>query len=147
MKVFLLQAVANIGKKGDILEVSDGYARNFLIPRQMAAQANSADAARAKSQIQAQHLEQLKKQKDKELVLQKLQGRTLTFQSEAASSGHLYAAITAKDIAQTLQRDTGIEIAPERIKIEKAIKQLGKHEAEFTNGEKKVKFKVVVIER
>ena len=110
MKIILKQDVKTIGKKDEIHEVSDGYARNFLFPRNLAAPADAAalNQARTKSEAKAQ------------VVTAKVKG---------GASGKLYGKVTGKEVAELLTALTGTEIDKKKVELPSAIKEFGSYDA------------------
>lgn len=127
MKVILLQDVVNVGKKYEVKNVSDGFARNFLIPRKLAKIATTQTI---------QEIELTKKHGLKEKEIQKnllekniesLQNLKISTKEKANEKGHLFASIDAKDISKILKKQHKLEIPEEIIELEKPIKQIGEH--------------------
>src|SRR5436853_1400019 len=125
MKVILLQDVEGLGKAGDLKEVSNGYARNYLLPRQIAAGATPSLVANRKQRIAA---EQRKLEKQAELSRQqaeRLGQVTLTFKARVGSQGRLYGSITSQDIAAGLREAEGIIIDRRMIDMPEPIRTTG----------------------
>lgn len=127
MKVILTQDVKKQGVKGQILEVSDGYARNYLIPQGMAEEANK---TRLK-EIQEKSVRETK-QKDQEKnhaeqLKAKLDGQTVEIKAKTGSNDKLFGAVTSKEIADALQVRFGIKIDKKKIELGEAIKHLGEY--------------------
>lgn len=126
MKVVLIQDIKNIGVKGDIKEVSGGYARNFLLPRKLAAPATESvvkQALDAKAkQLEAEKIEQ---EKTKELA-KIVAGKRIVIKAKA-KKGKLFGSITAKSVAQELKKEK-IEISEKSIILENPIRELGEYE-------------------
>jgi large subunit ribosomal protein L9 len=125
MKVILLQDVEGLGKAGDLKEVSNGYARNYLLPRQIAAGATPSLVANRKQRIAA---EQRKLEKQAELSRQqaeRLAQVTLTFKARVGSQGRLYGSITSQDIAAGLRDTEGIAIDRRMIDLPNPIRATG----------------------
>lgn len=125
MKIILTQDVKKLGTRGQILEVSDGYARNYLLPRGLAEEANK---TRLK-EIQEQNLRQEKKKnKEKESaeeLKQKLDGQSLEIKVKTGGKDKLFGAVTAKEIADGLHEKFGVDIDKKKIEVGEAIKHLG----------------------
>ena len=146
MKLILQQDVKGQGKKGDIINASDGYARNFLLPRNLAVEANEANLNILNQKKQS---EKSKKEKEvlaaKELA-HKISEATVILKSKAGENGRLFGSITSKDIAEGLKSQYNISLDKRKIMLEDAIKSLGLLEVEVKLYEgigSKLKVKVV----
>ena len=129
MLVLLKQDVKGTGKAGDIVKVSDGYARNMLFPRGLAVEATEGNirAAERQKEHQAQ-----KAAEDKEAAIalaESLKEKTLTIKAKAGDAGRLFGAITSKDIADAATEQLGIEIDKKKIELEAPIKVIGEYSA------------------
>ena len=129
MKVILKQDVKNIGKKDEIHEVSDGYARNFLFPRGLAAAADAGalNVARTKSEAQAHHAAEALAQAQE--LAAKVEGKTVTLKAKGGASGRLFGKVTAKDVAEALSKVAGTEIDKRKVELERDIKDFGTYSA------------------
>jgi large subunit ribosomal protein L9 len=146
MKVILQKDVKNLGKVGDLVNVKDGYARNFLFPRKLASEATE---KRMKEWQHLQKVAEVRKKKavaDREALVGKLQGLTLTFKQEAGTGDKLFGSITAMDISDELEKQ-GHSVDRRDIHIEEAIKVLGQHKAQVKLGEKIQAELTIVVER
>jgi len=123
MKVILKQDVKSIGKKDEIHEVSDGYARNFLFPRGLAAvaDADAVNTARTKSEAEA-------KAAAEELAA-KIKGQIVSVKVKGGASGKLHGKVTAKEVAEQLYKLTGTEIDKKKIEMPASIKEFGSYDA------------------
>ena len=131
MKVILTQDVKSLGKKDEIVNVNDGYARNFLIPKGLAVEATTAALNEVRMRQAAQ-----KRRKENELAeaqaFQKnLSEITVTIKSKAGSSGKLFGSVTSMDIADRIKKDFNIPIDKKMINLPEAIKTLGTTEVEI----------------
>ena len=129
MKVILLQDVKAKGKKGDLVNVSDGYARNFLFPKNLAVEADNAALSEMKSrQAAAQHHieEEIAAAK---AVAAKLDGKTVTLKAKAGASGRLFGSITSKEIAEEINRAFSVNIDKKKLSVAD-IKNFGEYSAE-----------------
>lgn len=130
-KVLLLKDIEGLGKKGEIIEVSDGYARNYLFPRRLAQEVTE----RMLRSIEEEKLLKQKKEeraiikfrKDKEI----LEKETFTIRTKVGEKGKLFGAITSKDIAEEIQRKCKIAVDKKQILLEEPIKNIGKYEIEI----------------
>jgi large subunit ribosomal protein L9 len=131
MKVILTQDVQGSGKKGDILNVSDGFARNFLLKRGMCVEANDANMKQiaAKKAAEAKKIQQ---EKDEAAARKKeLDGKTVKVHAKAGENGKLFGSVTAQEIAEAVKAQLGYEADKRKITIEDEIKKYGTYEAEM----------------
>jgi large subunit ribosomal protein L9 len=138
MKVILTKEVQGLGRPGDIKEVSDGHARNFLIPRHLALPATTAALDRLQKAQKEQQAKVLKDQAQLNALAVKLASQTIIITAKA-SKEHLFASISAKQIAEAINDKLKSEIAPNQIQIQKPIKSLGVHEVEIMLNKVKIK--------
>lgn len=125
MKVVLLVDVKGKGKAGDLLEVSDGYARNFLFPRKLAKVADSQVMSEIQAKISSDEFKKEEEIKEAKSLAAKLKDLELIFKSTGGADGRLYGAVTAKDISEKLHNDFGIEIDRRKIFVDTTIKTVG----------------------
>jgi large subunit ribosomal protein L9 len=146
MKIILLQDVEGLGKAGDLKEVANGYARNYLLPRRLAAGATPSLVANRSQRIAA---EQRKLEKQAELnrhLAERLTQITLTFKAKVGRQGRLYGSITSQDVASALQEAEGITIDRRVIDLSEPIRSLGTFSVPVkvaTNQESKLTVNVV----
>ena len=127
MKVILLQDVKGQGKKGELVNVSDGYARNFLFPKKLAKEADAAAMTDLKNKEEAKkYKEECEKAAAKELA-QKLSSLTVTVTAQAGADGRLYGSVTSKDVAEALQKQFGITVDKRKIEMPDSIKGFGSY--------------------
>ncbi len=130
MKVILLADVKGHGKKGDLCNVSDGYARNFLFPKKLATEANASAMNELKSREAAKAHHIAEEKAAASAAAAKLDGKTLVLHAKAGASGKLFGAVTAKEVAATIREQFQLDI--DRRKISMAdIKAQGDYEAEI----------------
>ena len=131
MKVVLLQDVKSLGKKGELVTVSDGYARNFLFPRNLAKEAN------AQAMNELKNAEQSKKyKKDTEIAAAEkakaeLEGAKFVIKAKAGESGKLFGSITPKEISAEIKRQKNFDVDKRKIVLKDDIKNIGEYEAEI----------------
>lgn len=130
MKVILKQDVKSLGKKEDLVNVSDGYARNFLFPRGLAAEATASNVNEMNTKKAAE-----KSKKDRELAQakelgKKIAGITVIIKSKSGENGKLFGSITSKDISDKLKSDFGFDIDKKKIVLPDPIKALGTTEVD-----------------
>ena len=130
MKVILLQDVKSLGKKSQIVDVNDGYARNFLIPRKLAVEADN----RILNDIKNKEAARLRKieleKKAAAEMAEKLQSLIVKIRIQQGADGKFYGAVTNKDISDCLLEQHGIEIDKRKISLDSPIKSYGAYEAE-----------------
>jgi large subunit ribosomal protein L9 len=125
MKVILLQDVKGKGKKGQMLEVSDGYARNYMLPRKMAVEA-TADAINTKRMNDKATQERIAKEKAEALEISKrLREMTLVVTAKGGGGGRLFGSVTNQEIADALEKNSGIKLDKRKIVISETIKTVG----------------------
>ena len=128
MKVILLADVKGQGKKDQMVEVSDGYARNFLFPRKLAKPADNQAVTELKNKEAAkQHKIDTDRAAAKEIA-DKLVGILLKFKVGAGADGHLYGSVTSKDIAEKLEKEHGLVVDKRKISPSDPLKAYGKYE-------------------
>jgi len=125
MKVILLQDVKGKGKKGQMLEVSDGYARNFMLPKKMAIEATP-DAINTMRMNDKATQERIAKEKAEALALSKqLREMTVTVTAKGGGAGRLFGSITTQEIADALEKSTGIKLDKRKMVLSDTIKNVG----------------------
>ena len=125
MKVLLLQDVKSQGKKDQIINVSEGYARNFLFPQKLAIPADAKAVTDAKNRKDSEkHKIELEKQAARDLS-KKIGEATIKIVAEAGADGRFYGAVTSKDIAEALKSQFGIEIDKRKFELDAPIKAFG----------------------
>ena len=127
MKVIFLKDVKGTAKKGEMKEVSDGYARNFLIPKGVAKEATASSINDLNQQKTAESLKKQKEEQDAKDLAEKLKAITVTMYSKAGECGKLFGSITSKDIAERLNKEHKIDIDKRKILLDDHIKMLGSH--------------------
>jgi large subunit ribosomal protein L9 len=127
MEVILKEDVANLGHRGDVVKVADGYGRNFLLPRKLALQATAANKAVIEQMKAAAARRSATEKVQAEALLAQLEPVVLTFTRKSGENGHLFGSVTSADIAAELAAK-GFEIDRRKIVLGDAIKSLGNHE-------------------
>lgn len=131
MKVILKADVKALGKKGELVNTSDGYARNFLFPKNLAMQADSAAMNEFNTKETAKKFHKAEEIKEATEVAQKLDGQTVHLTAKAGSKGKLFGCATVKDIAEEINRSLHIVIDKRKITLQGDIKNYGTYEAEI----------------
>ena len=130
MKVILCADVKGQGKKDQIVEVSDGYARNFLFPKKLAKEANTQAVNEIKAkEASRQHKIEVERAEAK-AIAEKLDKTTLKIVASAGADGRLYGSVTTKDIAEKLDRELGVTVDKRKITLDEPIKTHGTYTAE-----------------
>jgi len=144
MQVVLTQDVKSLGKKGELVNVAEGYARNFLFPRKLAAQANAQALGELKARENAaKHKIEVETAQAKQAAAL-LEGQTVKLIAKAGSQGRLFGSVTSKEVAEQLHKNLGVEVDRRKITIED-IKNYGTYPAEIRLYEGiKAKFYVLV---
>ncbi len=128
MKVILTKSVDPLGTKGDVVDVSDGYARNYLIPRKFAVKASDGALRQAEAMRQARIDAERKTLEDARALGESLSGTRVVVAARAGDAGNLFGSIGAADIAEAIVKFTGVEIDKKIIAVENPIKEIGLHE-------------------
>ncbi|MFZ5975266.1 MAG: 50S ribosomal protein L9 [Bacillota bacterium] len=130
MKVILKQDVKGSGKKGEIINVSDGYARNFLIPKGLAEVANAQNLNLAKQRAKTEeHRRELELEAAKELA-ERIRTLTVKVHARTGEGGKLFGSITSKEIAEAFEAQHGIKLDKKKIMLEEPVKTTGESELE-----------------
>ncbi len=130
MKVILKQDVKGLGKKEDMVEVKDGYARNFLLPRGLAVEANASNINDMKSKKASESAKRERELAHAKELAGKLKETTVVIKSKAGENGKLFGSITNKDIADKLKSDFNIDIDKKKFVLPDTIKTLGETQVE-----------------
>ena len=133
MKVILLQDVKALGKKGEIVNVSDGYARNFLFPRGLAAEADAQAMNELKNKEEAARFHEEQEKKAAKETAQAVDGKVLKLTAKAGQGGRLFGSVTAKEVAEELAAQFGVKLDKRKIQMAD-IKAFGTYEAEIKLG-------------
>jgi large subunit ribosomal protein L9 len=128
MKLILTSDVAPLGKRGDVVDVADGYARNFLLPQKLAITANSGALEQAETVRQARIEAERRAKETAENIATQLVGSRVVLAAQAGDEGQLYGSIGVADIVEGIQRFTGIELERNVIEIDSPIRAIGLHE-------------------
>ena len=125
MKIILKVDVKGTGKKGQIFEVADGYARNFLFPRGLAIEATSGNVQELANKKASEEKRKAREKQIAEALAAKLQTLTIEVASKTGEGGRLFGSVTNKEIAETLKTDYSVEIDKRKIELKEPIKTLG----------------------
>lgn len=130
MKVILKQDVKNLGKKGELVNASDGYARNYLFPRGLATEANASAMNDFNNKENAKKYHKQQEIDAAKADAAKLDDKTFKLTAKAGANGKLFGSVTAKDVSAVIKTDLGLDIDKRKISVED-IKQFGTYEAEI----------------
>ena len=125
MKVILMQDIKSVGKKGQILDASDGYARNYLLPRKLAVVADNANLNELKTKQDANKYKRDMTMANAKELAEKMKDFELTFKIKAGDNGKTFGSVTAKDVADALNEKYYVEVDKKKIGLSDAIKTLG----------------------
>ncbi|MBK9179945.1 MAG: 50S ribosomal protein L9 [Acidimicrobiales bacterium] len=128
MKVILRADVSDLGKKGDLLDVSDGYARNYLLPRGLALVAAKGSVDQASSMRRARDVADARDRGASEEIARVLVPTVITIPARSGSEGRLFGSVTTLDITDAVAAQTGIELDRRKLHLEDPIKSVGTHE-------------------
>ncbi len=134
MKIILLSDVKSLGTTGTVVEVADGYARNFLLPRNLAAEASKGSLALLEQQRKAKARRDAEAVANAEALGKQLEGLLLSVPAKAGGNGRLFGAVTNGDVAAAIARELGVEIDRHKIDVPDNIKSLGSYPVEIKLG-------------
>jgi len=128
MRIVLRADVPGIGKKGDMLEVADGYARNFLIPKGRAFAANSGVVVQAQAMRRSRDVKDARDREAAETVARTLVPAVITIPAKAGGEGKLFGSFTVADLVGAVAAQTGVELDRRRVHLDEPIKTVGTHQ-------------------
>ena len=128
MKIVLRADVDTVGKKGDIIEVADGFARNFLIPKGKAIVATDGVVSQAAAMRRARDLRDAKDRESAEAVARRLVPTIIRIPAKAGAEGKLFGSVTTAEIVTAVAAQTGVELDRRRLHLDEPIKTLGTHQ-------------------
>ena len=130
MKVILLQDVKGTGKKGELAEVSEGYGRNFLLPRKLAREANAQAMNELRNHEESIRYKEETERKNAQAAADKLNGKSVKLFVKAGKGGRLFGSVTAKEIAEELKKTYGVTVDKRKIVLDADIKAFGTYKCE-----------------
>lgn len=130
MKIILTQDIEGKGKKGDLIEVSPGYARNYLLPRNLAQVADEAAIADYENREQSRLYHEEQAQKQAQVVADKIEGKTVKLTAKVGEEGKLFGSVTSKDVADQINKQYKVEVDRRKIEMED-IKATGNYPVEI----------------
>lgn len=125
MKVILLENIKNVGKKDEVINASDGYARNYLFPKKLAVEANTENMSKLKSRENADKYRKDQERKQAEEIAKKMQGIMLKVKVKAGENGKIFGGVTSKEISDELKKQYQIGVDKKKILLSENIKNLG----------------------
>ena len=125
MKVILKQDIKGVGKKDQVINASDGYARNFLLPKGLAVVADSTNMSNLKSKNEANVYKKNQELENAKSIANKLDATTLKIKAKVGDNGKLFGGITSKEISEHLKKDFNVEVDKKKIVLNENIKQIG----------------------
>ena len=134
MKVILQQDVKGQGKKGQMINVSDGYARNFLLPKKLAVEATADNLTAMKLQEKARQAREAEERAQAQAIAEQLKGVTVRIVARTGTGGRLFGAVTTKEISDALKAQHNIEISKAKLVLDEAIKSAGGYELKAKLG-------------
>lgn len=127
MKIILRADVDQVGKRGDVVDVSDGHARNYLIPKGLAMRASAGNQAQAEEMRRAREIKDARERDAAQELATQLVPKTIHIVAKASESGHLFGSVSATDVVKAIKDQTQIELDPHIIAIDEPIKEIGTH--------------------
>jgi large subunit ribosomal protein L9 len=128
VNVLLRRDVDGLGKKGDIVDVADGYARNFLIPKDLAVKASKGVEAQAQAMRRSRDLKDAADRSAAEEIAKRLVPTTITIVAKAGAEGRLFGSVTAVDVVDAVREQTGVELDRKSLSLDEHIKETGTHQ-------------------
>lgn len=125
MKVILLSDIKGVGKKDQVIEASDGYARNYLFPKKLALEANTENMSKLKARQNSNQFKKDTEKKQAEEIAKKLKGIMLKIKVRAGENGKIFGGVTSKEISDGLKKDYNIDIDKKKILLNETIKTIG----------------------
>jgi large subunit ribosomal protein L9 len=130
MRLILTSDVAPLGKRGDVVEVARGYARNYLLPKRLAIVANDGALEQAEAVREARQEAERRARELADNLAQQLAGTRVVIAAQAGDEGQLYGSVTVNDVAEGINRFTGVQLDRGQIEITRPIRAIGLHEVQ-----------------
>lgn len=146
MKVILKQDVPRLGKQGDVVNVNDGYARNFLFPRQLAQEATAGSLKEVERQRKLQAAKEQRAEEEARALAQRLTGSKVVVTARSGEGGRLFGSITNQDIAAAIKKQLKLTVDKRKIELKEPIKALGEYNVTlrlYTDVTSEIKVQVV----
>ena len=127
MQVVLRQDVKGLANKGDVVDVADGYAQNFLIPRGLAMRAAAGSVTQASAMKRSRDVKDARVRADAEEVARRMVAEVITIPARAGAEGRLYGSVTMSDVADAVESQTGLALDRRQLSTEEPIREVGSH--------------------
>lgn len=150
MKVILLQDVPGTGKKNQIVQVSDGYARNFLFPRKAAMEATGGAVREVERRNEAERQREAERRAEAEKIAAGLKGKTITIRAKAGDKGRLYGSVTVQEVADALEAQHAVTVDKRKLDLKEPIRTLGESSVAvrlYTGISVDMKIRIVALEQ
>ena len=134
MRVVLRDDVESLGKKGDLVDVADGYARNYLVPRGLAMKATRGVVAQSESMRRSREAREVRERAAAEALVPKLAAQRITVSARAGEAGKLFGSVTSADVVAAIQEQTGIELDRKDVELAESIREVGAYDVEVKLG-------------
>ena len=131
MKVILLADVKGKGKTGDIVNVSDGYARNYLLPRSLAAEATNKNIKDLEQKKKAEALRVVKDKESAEALVSAIRDKSVTLKVKSGENGKLFGSVTAQDIADAMKDQHKLTLDKKKLSLDEPLKAIGEYDVEY----------------
>ncbi|MCI8633600.1 MAG: 50S ribosomal protein L9 [Lachnospiraceae bacterium] len=127
MKILLTEDVKKLGKKGEIVDVSDGYAKNFILPKKLGIEANKAVLNEWQVKKGSEENRKRKEEEEAKALAKELTGKEVVIRTKAGDGGRLFGSITSKDVAEAAEKQLGLKVDKKKIQMPDAIKGVGEY--------------------
>ena len=134
MKVILQQDVKGKGKRGQMIEVSDGYARNYMLPRKIAVEATADNVNTMRMNDKAQQEKRQKEREEAFAISKKMKDMLVVVRAKGGGAGRLFGSVTTQEIAEAIQKQEGINIDKRKIVLDEQIKTVGEYTVKIKLG-------------
>ncbi len=131
MKLILTADVTDLGKRGDVVDVADGFARNYLLPKSFAIKATTGALEQAEAVREARIEAERKAKEEAEVIATQLVGSRVVIAAKAGDEGQLYGSVGVADVVEGIKRFTGIELSRSQVELSEPIKAIGLHEIQI----------------
>ena len=128
MKIVLRSDVANLGLRGDLVDVADGYARNYLVPRGLAMAATKGSVRQAEAMSRARAVRDVRDREGAQAIKSQLEAKRVTITARAGEGGRLFGSVTTSDLADAVEAQVHVQLDRRKLHLDEPIKSLGVHE-------------------